>query len=268
MISAKLLIYKSPESRVNSFPQTVDIPSKEEETEEPSPSKSRLSSLEFANESLPHKDAKVAWKMQYFLKAHSYHKTHTNELHKKASRWFPVIEPILKVYGIPSDFKYVPLVESGFASGTSHKGAAGYWQFMPGTARTYGLTVNGSIDERLNIRKSTIAACKYLRALYKEFNNWTLVAAAYNVGENTIKREMYRQKKSSYYKMRLNRETATYVYKLISMKEIIENPTKYGYVSRSKSLLARREDPNLTQEKYINPQVEKAAIEALSVLSN
>ena len=227
-----------------------------------------LKSLEFANEGLPVNDAKVAWRMNRHLRANNYRNLQTNKLHQKAARWFPIIEPILRLHGIPEDFKYVPLIESGFSDGTSSRGASGYWQFMPGTARTYGLKVNSNIDDRKNIRKSTVAACKYLKELFGEFKSWTLVAAAYNTGENNLRREMYRQRQHNYYKMRLNRETATYLYRLVSMKEIIENPLKYGYVSRSRTLLAKKEDPNLRQENFINPRVEQDAMQALSIISN
>ena len=132
----------------------------------------------------------------------------------------------------------MPLVESGLKAGTSPKGASGYWQFMPQTARDFGLEVNGGLDERNNIRKSSIAAAKYIRSLYREFNSWTLAAAAYNIGEGSLKRQILKQSQDHYYKMKLNRDTASYVYKLISMKEIIENPTRYGYNNRASRLLA------------------------------
>ncbi|RYE17668.1 MAG: lytic transglycosylase domain-containing protein, partial [Sphingobacteriales bacterium] len=150
-------------------------------------------------------------------------------LHKKAEKLFPVIVPILKYYGIPEDFKYIPLVETGLREGTSPRGARGLWQFMPGTARNYGLKVNKHNDERLNVRKSTVAACKYLRELYSEFDSWTLAAAAYNNGSVKIGKAMNRQNEDNYFRMSLNRETGMYVYKLIAMKQVIENPGKYGY---------------------------------------
>jgi membrane-bound lytic murein transglycosylase D len=189
----------------------------------------KKSALNFADERLPEGDAKVRYRMQKALARHDYESLQTTRLHDKAAEWFPVIEPILERYGIPEDFKYITLVESGLKEGVSRKGAAGYWQFMPGTARSYGLKVNRSVDERKNMRKSTIAACKYIRELYAELQSWTLVAAAYNIGDTRLKAQMARQKQANYYKMRLNRETATYLYKLISMKEIIENPADHGY---------------------------------------
>ncbi|TKC07349.1 lytic transglycosylase domain-containing protein [Pedobacter frigoris] len=190
---------------------------------------SLMAKLNFAEETLPLGDARVERKMKKILAAFNYSKIQTNRLHTKAAEWFPVIEPILAAYGIPEDFKYVPLVESGLQGGTSPKGASGFWQFMPGTARTYGLKVNSKVDERKNLRKSTIAAAKYIKELYSIFDSWTLVAAAYNVGDNHMKKQINRQNQDNYFKMTLNRETASYVYKLISMKEIVEDPIRYGY---------------------------------------
>ena len=190
---------------------------------------SKMARLSFAEETLPLGDARVERKMKKVLAAYSYSKLQTHKLHKKAAEWFPVIEPILAAYGIPEDFKYVPLVESGLQAGTSPKGAAGFWQFMPGTARSYGLKVNSKVDERNNLRKSTIAAAKYIKELYSIFDSWTLVAAAYNVGDGHMKKQINRQNQDNYFKMKLNRETAGYVYKLISMKEIMEDPVRHGY---------------------------------------
>ncbi len=188
-----------------------------------------LSTLNFASEVVPVADAHVSFRVQKILKSYRYRRLRSHRLHNQAKNMFPIMEPILVSYGIPQDFKYIPLVESGFKSGTSHKGASGAWQFMPQTARSFGLKVNSAIDERQQLAKSTVAACKYLRSLYKEFNNWTLVAAAYNIGENKLKRIIRQQDHANYFRLKLNPETASYVYKLVAMKEIIENPTRYGY---------------------------------------
>ncbi len=196
-----------------------------------------LAQLEFADETLPLGDNKVKGKMKKVLASFAYQNLQTNRLHRKAAEWFPIIEPILAAYGIPNDFKYMPLVESGLQDGTSPKGAAGYWQFMPGTARTYGLKVNSRVDERKNLKKSTIAACKYIKELYGIFESWTLVAAAYNVGDAHMKRQINKQSQDNYFKMKLNRETGGYVYKLISVKEILENPVRNGYTNQ-KALIA------------------------------
>lgn len=186
----------------------------------------------FADEALPLHNAGVNRKMQISLEKHNYRHVGSNILQRKAEKIFPIIEPILKAYGIPDDFKYIPLVEGGFSEGTSTRGAKGLWQFMPGTARAYGLKVGHGIDERRNIHKSTIAACKYLRGLYEEFDSWTLTAAAYNNGSIKLARAMNAQNQDNYFRMRLNRETGVYVYNLVAMKAIINEPGKYGFKKR------------------------------------
>jgi membrane-bound lytic murein transglycosylase D len=191
--------------------------------------KSTAVAYNFADEALPVNDARVTSKLNKSLRQHDFKNVQSTLLHRKANALFPIIEPILKFYGIPDDFKYIPLVESGLNPGTSPKGASGLWQFMAGTARTYGLKVGHGVDERQNVRKSTIAACKYLKELYGEFNSWTLAAAAYNNGSVKLARAINKQNEDNYFRMNLNRETGSYVYKLIAMKAIIEQPKKFGY---------------------------------------
>lgn len=205
-----------------------------------------IAQLEFAEESLPIGDKKVNTKMKKTLASFSYGSLQTTRLHKKATEWFPIVEPILAAYGIPNDFKYIPLVESGLKSGVSPKGAAGFWQFMPGTARMYGLKVNKRVDERYNLKKSSIAAAKYLKELYDTFGSWTLVAAAYNVGDGHMRRQINNQRQDNYFKMKLNRETSLYVYKLISVKEILENPKRNGYKNQKAVLAYKPVEDNTT----------------------
>lgn len=188
-----------------------------------------LSSNTFANEEVPLKPH-VEEKLKLYLSKASFKSRGSYDFHQKAEEFLPVIDKILKEHGIPEDFRYIPLVESGLRpTVVSHKGAGGYWQFMPATARLYGLKVNGKVDERLDLVKSTHAAARYLSDLYKQFEDWTLVAAAYNVGGGSLRASIRRQKTNNYFDLSLNRETGAYVYKLISMKEIIERPQKYGY---------------------------------------
>ena len=196
--------------------------------------------LSFANEFMPVGDKRIEKKMKKALKANSFSNLQTLRLHQRAEVWFPVIVPILKRYGIPEDFKYIPLIESGMEHGQySPKGAAGLWQIMPQTGRDYGLKVNTDIDERLNARLATVAAAKYIKDLYKQFDSWILVAAAYNGGEGRLRRVINNQNQDNYFKMDLNRETGKYVYSLISMKEIIEHPEEYGYkIKNPKKLMA------------------------------
>jgi len=228
LVMAKVFAYNMPQA-AKSTKKVTTTTTITTITKEP---KSLMAQLNFAEESLPKGDVRVERKMKKVLAAYTYSHLQTNRLHRMAAEWFPVIEPILAAYGIPNDFKYVPLVESGLQGGMSSKGANGFWQFMPGTARNYGLKVNSSVDERKNLRKSTIAACKYIKELYGVFDNWALVAAAYNVGDNHMKKQINRQNQDNYFKMKLNRETGGYVYKLISMKQIMEYPVRYGYAPK------------------------------------
>lgn len=147
---------------------------------------------------------------------------------KRAAVFLPIIEPILAQYGIPRDFRFVPLAESELMNDcVSPKGAAGFWQFMPQTARDYGLAVGPTVDERNNLRQSTIAACKYLRDLYRELGSWTLVAAAYNSGIGHVQGRMASQGHGNYYKLRLHAETNQYLFRILAYKELLTNPRKY-----------------------------------------
>jgi len=236
LLGSKLFIYSTP---VKSEVETSNLMKDDKIVErhrlalEVEKKEKYYSSLNFANEEIPVGIKSVDIRMKRNLNKFSYRNLQTHKLHRTAKKWFPKIVPILKKYGIPEDFKYMPLVESGLRSGTSHRGASGYWQFMPETARAFGLKVNSQVDERQDIVKSTEAAAKYLKALHDIFGNWTLAAAAYNMGEGGLLRSMRNQGKDSYYLLSLNAETSAYVYRLISMKEIIENPDIYGYLPAS-----------------------------------
>jgi membrane-bound lytic murein transglycosylase D len=148
---------------------------------------------------------------------------------KRANRYFPVMEPILAKYGVPDDFKYLAVIESKLENAVSPAGARGIWQFMPATAKEYGLEVNDFVDERYHLEKSTEAACKYLLAAKQKFGTWTLAAASYNGGMNGITRQIERQKVSDFYDLLLTEETFRYVFRILALKEIMQNPEKYGY---------------------------------------
>lgn len=149
---------------------------------------------------------------------------------KRANRYFPDIEPILKRNGIPNDFKYLCVIESSLTNATSSAGAKGFWQFMPDTAREYNLEVSSTVDERYDVIKATEAACSYFKKAYAKFGNWTLVAAAYNRGMAGIERQITAQGVTDYYDMYLNDETSRYVFRILALKEIMTSPDKYGYV--------------------------------------
>jgi membrane-bound lytic murein transglycosylase D len=192
--------------------------------------------LNFAGEKTPIRDFSVREAMERELVINTYWQSQTLLLHKRANRWFPLIEPILKKNDIPDDFKYIPLIESQLTNAVSSQGATGFWQLVEPTAKEYGLEITEDIDERYNVIKSTEAACKYFKEAYKQFNNWTLVAASYNLGMTGVQSQLNRQKASSYYDILLTEETARYVYRILAMKEIISRPKVYGFILRKKDL--------------------------------
>ncbi len=194
------------------------------------------SSLNFAGEPVPMNDLDVREKLDRELHVNTYWQSHSILLHKRAHRWFPIIEPILEEKGVPEDLKYIPLVESGFKHVVSPAGAVGFWQFMKGTAREQGLEVNGNVDERYNVRKATRAACDYLKKAYDKYGSWTMAAASYNIGMSKLDRRILQQKADSYYELMLNTETARYVYRILALKEIHRNPGKYGFHLREQDL--------------------------------
>ena len=156
---------------------------------------------------------------------------------KRANRYFPVIEPILKENNIHEDFKYLALIESNLiADNRSPSGALGLWQFMEGTAKEFGLVVNSNIDERLNIEKATAAACQYLKNGYKIYGEWTSVMASYNAGTARISKELSRQKEKSAMDLWLVSETSRYMFRIFAAKIIFSNPQKYGFVLTKEQL--------------------------------
>jgi len=148
---------------------------------------------------------------------------------KRANRYFPMIERILAEKGIPSDFKYLAVAESGLENARSHAGAQGFWQFMKAAGKQYGLEIYSEVDERYHVEKSTYAACKYIKYLHKRFGSWTDAAAAYNVGPTAYARILKKQKMDSYYDLNLNSETSDYVFRVVAIKEILQNPESFGF---------------------------------------
>jgi len=185
--------------------------------------------LDFAGEPVPLDIFYIRENLDRELTVNTYFHSSTLMMLKRANRWFPVIEPILKKNNLPDDFKYLALIESGFENVTSPAGAVGFWQFMKGTAKEYNLEVNDAVDERFNVEKSTEAACRYLIEAYAEYKNWTLAAASYNTGNNRIDKELARQRVSSYYDLYLSNETTRYIFRALAVKLIFLNPSKYGF---------------------------------------
>ncbi|MFH1296624.1 MAG: lytic transglycosylase domain-containing protein [Bacteroidota bacterium] len=187
---------------------------------------------EFAGERVPLEELLVRESLDREILAFTFMHSTTQQMFKRAHRYFPMIEPILKKNNIPGDFKFLAIVESNLGNAISPAGAEGMWQFLPSTGRKYGLEVNSEIDERYNLIKATEAACKYLQEAHDSFGNWTLAAAAYNRGFNGMERALENQKVSNFYELYLNEETARYIYRILAAKEIYANPSRYGFYLR------------------------------------
>lgn len=204
----------------HTFALSVDLPDK----------------LEFAGENVPLDLYYVREGLDRELLVNTYWHSNTLLLLKRTGRFFPMIEPVLKKNGIPDDFKYLALIESGLMNVVSPSNAAGLWQFLDKTGQQFGLEVTDQVDERYHYTKSTEAACKYLNDAYKKYRNWTLSAASYNAGQGRISKETEKQKTNNYYDLYLNQETSRYIYRILALKLIYENPADYGFYLRKKDL--------------------------------
>lgn len=207
---------------------------------------------EFASEEAPLGLYYVREGLDRELMVNTYWHSSTMLMLKKSNRYFHIIIPILKKYNIPEDFKYLALIESGLSNVSSPAGAAGFWQFVPGTAKHFGLEISDQVDERYHVEKATEAACKLLRGSYNKFGSWTLAAAAYNVGEGRIAKELERQKANNYYDLYLPDETMRYIYRIIALKLLYEHPTEYGYYLRKKDLYPPIPTYTVTIDSSIN----------------
>ncbi len=149
---------------------------------------------------------------------------------KRSHRYLPYIEQALKENGMPDDLKYIIIAESALKpNAVSNKGAVGYWQFIFGTGQNYGLTINGNKDERRNFFTSTQAALSYLKNLYGMLDSWTLAAAAYNMGEAGLLSEIHEQETNDFYRLYLPNETQRYIFRILSIKLIMQDPARYGF---------------------------------------
>lgn len=230
-------------------------------------------SITFAGEKVPLKNFDVREALDKELHKITYWHSETFLYLKRAHRYFPRIEKILKENNIPDDFKYLAVTESGLTNTASPSGAAGFWQIMKKTGKSYGLEINNEVDERYNFEKSAKTACKFLKDAYRKYKNWTLVAASYNLGQGNLDKQLNRQKVNSYYDLLLNPETSRYVYRIIAFKTIMGNPQNFGFKFRKKDLypaipfsefvldtavtdfadFAKKHDTNYKMLKYFNP---------------
>ena len=185
--------------------------------------------MDFAGESVPLSNPDIRERMDRELLVNTYWQSNGLLLLKRANKFFPIIEPILKKNGIPDDFKYLALAESGLEQVVSPSGATGFWQIMKATGKEYGLEINDNVDERYHIEKATEAACAYLKEAKEKFGTWTLAAASYNAGMSGISFQQERQEVTDYYDLLLGSETSRYVFRILALKEILENPHAYGF---------------------------------------
>jgi hypothetical protein len=187
------------------------------------------SKLDFAGEQVPLQEPNVYERIDRELLVNTYWQSNGLLLFKRAHKYFPIIEPILKAEGIPDDFKYLAVIESGLQNVKSPAGASGFWQIMKLTAREYGLEVNPNVDERYHLEKATKVACQYLKEAKQRLGSWTNAAAAYNAGNAGISRRLKAQKVNSYYDLLLGQETGRYLFRIIAVKEIMSHPETYGF---------------------------------------
>lgn len=204
------------------------VPEKPAKADEP---KARIypTEIDFAGEPAPLQVSDVRERFERELIVNANLDATTLLIMKRASRVFPVIEPILKQYNVPDDFKYLAVIESGLVHAVSPAGARGIWQFMPETAREYKMEVSETVDERYHLERSTIAACEYFLRCRDRFGSWTLAAAAYNGGMAGVSKQIEFQGVTSYYDLLLTEETARYVFRILALKEIMKNPAQYGF---------------------------------------
>lgn len=192
--------------------------------------------MNFCGEKVPLNDFMVAEAMDRELNSNAFFHSQTLLLIKRSNRWLPVIADILKKNGIPEDYKYIPLIESNLSNVISPRGATGFWQFMEAPATHYGLEVNEEVDERYSVERSTEAICKFIKDGYKKYNSWTMTVACLNYGFGAVEEQVTKQKTTDYYQLLLPEETTRYVYRILALKEIMNDPKKYGFMVRKKDL--------------------------------
>ena len=194
------------------------------------------SNLNFAGERVPTEKNDIKERMDRELLVNTYWQSNGLLMFKRANKYFPIIEPILARNGVPDDFKYLAVIESGLQNVTSPANAKGIWQIMKATGRENGLEINSNVDERYHIEKSTQVACDYLLKAKKRLGTWTLAAAAYNGGNYGMAKRLKSQKVDNYYDLLLGQETSRYVLRIVAVKEIMSHPEKYGFAFDNEDL--------------------------------
>lgn len=215
-------------------------------------------SANFAGEKVNYALIDVRERFERELLINTFWQSQTMLFLKRSTRWFPVIEKILEEEGVPADFKYLSLIESGFTNSASPAGACGFWQILKTTATENGLEVNDNIDERYNVYKSTRVACKYFKDAKAKFGSWTMAAASYNMGIRGLENQTKRQKQSDYYHLLLNEETSRYVFRILAAKTILSNPSFYGFNIKPEEYYPSFETYTITVDSSISDIAEFA----------
>lgn len=212
--------------------------------------------MTFCGETINLEDEDIRERLDKEILVNAYFQSSTFQAMKRAHRYFPEMERTLKANGIPEDFKYLAVIESNLIQAVSPVGAQGFWQFMPFTAKEHDIIMNDEVDERLNIKKSTIAACEYLKTAHDTLKDWVLTAASYNRGIGGVRSDMRWQGTTNYFDTHMNSETGRYVFRILAMKLIFENPEAYGYDTKAielykpfktKTVVVKESIPNLAE---------------------
>lgn len=187
------------------------------------------SELDFAGEKVPLGTGDVLERLEREIYVNAYWESNMILLMKRSAKYLPDIERILKESGIPDDFKYLAMAESGLMNVGSPAGARGFWQILESTGKEYGLEISKHVDERYHLEKSTLAASKYFEKANAKFGDWTAVAASYNMGQTGFAKRQEEQLHRNYYEMYLNDETSRYLFRILAFKVIFENPGSFGF---------------------------------------
>jgi membrane-bound lytic murein transglycosylase D len=185
--------------------------------------------VSFAGEKMPLDNFDTRESLEREILISAYRHSSTILIIKRANRFLPVIEKILKEYNIPDDFKYLVAAESEYSNMISPAGATGFWQIMPETGREEGMEINSIVDERYDFEKSTRFACEYFIKSYNKFGNWTLAAASYDGGRAAIDDQIEIQHQNNYYDLLLSEETARYIFRVVAYKLVITDPASFGF---------------------------------------
>ncbi len=186
-------------------------------------------SVTFAGERMPLENIDTRESLDREILTSAYRHSSTILIIKRANRYLPVIEKILKENNIPDDFKYLAAAESEYSNMVSPVGATGFWQIMESTGREDGMEINSVVDERYNLERSTQFACDYFKKSYEKYGNWTMAAASYNGGRSAVAEQIEIQKQNNYYDLLLTEETARFIFRAVAYKLVISNPENYGF---------------------------------------